>query len=46
MERGGGKRRKVKRVFTPLAWVQRQASARSSRSRGRSGFRMESPDDR
>ena len=50
MEQGGGRRRKVKRVFTPLAWIQRQASARSSRRQGRgrgsSRFRMEAPEDR
>lgn len=46
MERGGGRRRKVKRRFTPLAWVQRNVSSRGSRERGRSGFRLESPDDR
>ena len=50
MEQGGARRRKVKRVFTPLAWIQRQASARSSRRQGRgratSRFKLESPDER
>ena len=46
MERGGGRRRKVKRVFTPLAWIQRRASARTSQRPERKGFRLESPDDR
>jgi hypothetical protein len=47
MTRGGGRRRKVKRRFTPLAWVQRKASPRGDRSgRTRPGFRLESPDDR
>ncbi len=45
MDQGGARRRKVKRVFTPLAWIQRRASARSSRPT-RKGFRLESPDDR
>lgn len=41
--------RKVKRHFTPMAWVQRRASARSARRAGaerRRGFRMEAPEDR
>jgi hypothetical protein len=48
MERGGGQRRKVKRRFTPLAWMQRNISARSggSHQRGRSGFKLKSPDER
>lgn len=47
MERGGGRRRTVKKVFTPLAWMQRNASAKgSSRRRTRGGFNLESPDDR
>ena len=48
MERGGGRRRRVKQRFTPLAWLQRRASARraSSRRSGRGGFRLESPEDR
>ena len=45
MEAGGGRRRRTKRVFTPLAWMQRRADARSSARRG-SGFKLESPDDR
>ena len=53
MESGGARRKKVKRVFTPLAWVRRSVSSKSSPSRGRraargrrSGFRVESPDER
>ncbi len=51
MASGGARRRKVKRRFTPLAWLQRNLSARGPRDvqseRGRSGgFRLESPEDR
>jgi len=50
MDQGGGRHRKVKRVFTPLAWVQRQVSARSPRRQGRGRtagrFKLEAPDDR
>ena len=46
MELGVGRTRKVKRRFTPLAWVQRQLSARGGGSRRRRGFTLESPDDR
>ena len=47
MERGYGRRRKTKRHFTPLAWLQRRISARPShsRNRGRGGFKLENPDD-
>lgn len=45
MARGGGRRRRAKRVFTPLAWAQRRASAKSPRRTG-GGFKLESPDDR
>ena len=50
MASGGGRRRKVKRRFTPLAWLQRNPSASRARGRkserGRSGgFRLESPED-
>ena len=44
MDSGIGRRRKVKRIFTPVAWLQRQISARSNR-RNR-GFQVKSPDDR
>jgi hypothetical protein len=53
MDSGGARRRKVKRVFTPMAWLQRNASAKSKPSRGRrkgrgrsAGFRLEAPDER
>ena len=53
MESGGGRRRKTKRIFTPLAWMQRKASSKSGpsrerrKSRGqRRGFSLESPEER
>lgn len=52
MESGGARRRRAKRIFTPLAWMQRQIStsgpsADRRRKRGsRSGFKLESPDER
>jgi len=48
MARGTGRRKKVKRHFTPIAWLQRQVSVRTSRGdrtqRAR-GFRVQSPDE-
>ena len=39
MERGGARRRQVRKAFTPLAWMQRHASAKgSSRRRTKDGF--------
>ena len=46
MKAGGGRTRKVKRHFTPLAWLQRKASAKSSVRRSRGGFKIERPEDR
>ena len=46
MEWGTGRAYKVKRHFTPLAWVQRQLKARGQRQRPRRSFQMESPDER
>lgn len=53
MESGGRRRRRTKRVFTPLAWMQRQISTRGpsadrrrNRGGGRKGFKLESPDER
>jgi hypothetical protein len=48
MDRGGGQRRNVKRRFTPVAWMQRNLSVRSGagKQRGRSGFKVKSPDER
>jgi len=37
--------RKVKRHFTPMAWLHRKASSRSQRPQARRGFKLESPDD-
>jgi hypothetical protein len=46
MASGTGRRRKRKPRFTPLAWIQRRASARGVRERKqRRGFQLESPDD-
>ncbi len=44
MEAGGGRRRTVKRVFTPMSWVTR-SPASGSRS-GARRFRLQSPKDR
>jgi len=46
MALGTGRTRKVKRRFTPLAWLQRQLSPRGGSGHRRRGFRLESPDDR
>lgn len=50
MESGGARRRKTKRVFTPLAWMRRKVDTSVSRERrqkhGRSAFKIESPEDR
>lgn len=51
MESGLGRRGRRKRIFTPIAWMQRNASAKDTPSRGRrrgggrSGFKLESPED-
>ncbi len=42
--RKGGTYR-VKRVFTPLAWLRRKPQARGDHTRHRSSFHLESPDD-
>ena len=50
MESGGARRRKVKRMFTPMAWLQRKTQQSVTKERrqrsGRSGFQLESPEDR
>lgn len=52
MESGGARRRRAKRIFTPLAWMQRQISTsgpsadRRRKKGSRSGFKLESPEDR
>lgn len=44
---GSERHRKVKRHFTPLAWLQRKLSPRSSAERTRRrGFQLEHPDER
>ncbi len=45
MDSGLGRTRKVKRHFTPFAWMQRKAPVRSRRPQTRRGFRLESPED-
>lgn len=42
----GGRTRKVKRHFTPLAWLQRKLSARGSSPQRRRGFSLEHPDEK
>ncbi len=44
MEAGGGRRRTVKRVFTPMSWVTRNADSNSRGGARR--FRLQSPKDR
>lgn len=50
MTEGGRRRRKTKRMFTPLAWFNRKANARTERGArrgsGRKGFSLERPEDR
>jgi len=46
LDSGFHRHRKVKRVFTPMAWLQRKVSARGAAPRQRRGFRMEAPEDR
>ena len=46
MASGYGRRRKVKRHFTPLAWIQRKISVSSSQPQRRRGFNLERPEDR
>ena len=46
MALGTGRRRKVKRHFTPLAWISRQISVRREGPQRRRGFTLESPEDR
>lgn len=48
MAAGGARRKRTKRVFTPIAWLQRRAEARGSIDRRRRGpgFKMKAPDDR
>lgn len=52
MADGGRRRRRARRVFTPLTWMQRRASERGSQDRrsggsGRErGFHIERPEER
>lgn len=50
MQSGGARRRKTKRVFTPMAWLQRRADAGVAKERrrrtGRAGLKLERPEDR
>ena len=47
MDSGTGRRRKVKRAFTPMAWMKRQVSVSTKAGRGRGrGFDIKAPDDR
>jgi len=47
MALGTGRRRKVKRHFTPFAWLNRKISLRRDPPRRRGGgFNLESPEDR
>lgn len=43
---GTGRSRKVRRHFTPLAWLQRKLSPRGSAAPRRRGFNLERPEDR
>ena len=45
MDSGLGRTRKVKRHFTPFAWMQRKAPVRSRRPKMRRSFHLESPED-
>lgn len=50
MDAGGARRRKAKKMFSPVAWMQRKAVPRGSidlrKGRGGSGFRIDKPEDR
>ncbi|MDE3002331.1 MAG: hypothetical protein OXU33_04520 [Gemmatimonadota bacterium] len=52
MQTGVGRRGRRKKAFTPLAWMQRRASAKDTASRGRrqgrgrGGFQLNAPDER
>lgn len=50
MDAGGARRRKTKKMFTPIAWMQRHVAARGSidlrKGRGGPGFRIDKPEDR
>jgi len=46
MEAGGGRRRRTKRMFTPMAWMKRKVDVKPSQGSGRRGFNLESPDEK
>jgi hypothetical protein len=49
MASGTTRRRKTKRAFTPMAWVQRQVGSSRTHRRGgrqRGNFKLDTPDDR
>jgi len=45
MEEGGGRRKKVKKQFTPMAWVKRNVSVNTPSRAGRR-FQVRDPEDR
>jgi hypothetical protein len=45
MDEGGGRRKKVKRHFTPMAWMKRNVSVNTPSRSGRR-FTVENPEDR
>ena len=45
MELGTGRRRKVKRYFTPLAWIQRKVTVAPRGAGRRQAFKLERPED-
>jgi len=45
MEEGGGRRKRVKKQFTPMAWVKRNVSVNTPSRAGRR-FQVRDPEDR
>jgi hypothetical protein len=45
MAMGTGRRRKVKRHFTPFAWLKRNPEIRRGQAKRRPGFTVKPPDD-
>ncbi len=45
MTSGYGRTKRVKRHFTPMAWVKRNVDV-GTRSKGGGGFKLEKPEDR
>lgn len=46
MALGTGRRRKTKRYFTPLAWIQRKVRVTPRTAGRRRAFKLERPEDR